>query len=120
MEARLLPNSSSMLCSQSPASSAALGKASSLCIPPPWLADVTLYRRKLESAELQRGLEFQQFADTERIARRRPTVEPSVGFGPQGSTGEDNISVISASAPGLVCGPNPFRESHRVSRPHEW
>jgi hypothetical protein len=64
---------------------------------------VTLYRRRIESAELQRGLAFQQFEDQERVAQRKATIEPTVAFGPQGSSGEENISVIKAPAPGLRC-----------------
>jgi hypothetical protein len=70
--------------------------------PAQWLADVTIYRRQAEVAELQRGLANKQFEDTERIARRKAVVEPDVAFGPQGSSGEDNISVITAPSPGLV------------------
>jgi hypothetical protein len=79
-----------------------IGQGYEFVYPASWLADVTLLRHKIESAELARGLDFQQFSDAERVAKRKPVVEPAVGFGPQGSTGEDNISVVTASSPGLV------------------
>ena len=80
-----------------------IGEGYEFVYPASWLADVTLYRRRVESAELQRGLAFQQFEQQERVAQRQRAIEPAVAFGPQGSTGEDNISVISAASPGLVC-----------------
>jgi hypothetical protein len=55
--------------------------------PSAWLADVTIYRRRVESAELERGAPFQQVADAERVARRKGSSEPVVAFGPRGSSG---------------------------------
>jgi hypothetical protein len=80
-----------------------IGQGFEFIYPATWLADVTLYRRRIESAELQRGLAFQHFEDQERVAQRKSTIEPVVAFGPQGSTGENNISVITAPSPGLQC-----------------
>ena len=80
-----------------------LGQGYEFVYPATWLADATIYRRRVESAELDRGLAYRQFTEQERIAKRRAVVEPAVAFGPMGTTGEDNISVITAASPGLVC-----------------
>lgn len=95
-----------------------IGEGYEFVYPAKWLADVTLYRRRIESAELQRGLAFQQFEQQERVAQRQRAVEPAVAFGPQGSTGEDNISVIAASSPGLVCAPPPERHCRPLLLEH--
>lgn len=73
--------------------------------PQSWLEDVTLYRRRVERAEFQRGVEFKQVEDMERVARGQSIVQPAVGFGPPASSGEENISVVAAPSPGLVCVP---------------
>jgi hypothetical protein len=80
-----------------------IGQGFEFVYPATWLADATLYRWRIESDELRRGLAFQQFEDQERVAQRQSTIEPVVAFGPQGSNGEDNISVITAPSPRLRC-----------------
>jgi hypothetical protein len=71
--------------------------------PASWLGDQTLYRRKVESAESGLGFNLPDIGDAERVARRRreAILEPSVAFGPMGGVGEDNISAIVGSSPGL-------------------
>lgn len=73
--------------------------------PDSWLEDVTLYRRRIERAEFQRGVEFKQLEDMERVAKGQAVVQPAVGFGPPAGTGEENLSVVAAPSPGLVCVP---------------
>eukprot|EP00882_Tetradesmus_deserticola_P018184 GHRQ01019513.1.p4 GENE.GHRQ01019513.1~~GHRQ01019513.1.p4 ORF type:complete len:138 (-),score=35.91 GHRQ01019513.1:937-1350(-) len=59
--------------------------------PAQWLADQTLLYRAAQRGEAARSL------DPPSLARqRRDVVEPSAAFGPAGSTGEENISVIVA------------------------
>eukprot|EP00892_Ulva_mutabilis_P007827 jgi/Ulvmu1/5416/UM022_0211.1 len=70
--------------------------------PASWLEDVTLYRRRIERAEFQRGVEFRQLEDMERVAKGQSVVQPAVGFGPPASSGEENLSVVAAPSPGLV------------------
>lgn len=71
--------------------------------PQSWLEDVTLYRQRIERAEFQRGVEFKQVEDMERVARRESVVQPAVGFGPPAGSGQENLSVVAAPSPGLVC-----------------
>jgi hypothetical protein len=59
--------------------------------PAQWLADQTLLYRAAQRAEAARSL------DPPSLSRqRRDVVEPSAAFGPAGSTGEENISVVVA------------------------
>jgi hypothetical protein len=59
--------------------------------PARWLADQTLLYRAAQRAEAARSL------DPPSLRRqRRDVVEPSAAFGPAGSTGEENISVVVA------------------------
>lgn len=71
--------------------------------PQTWLEDVTLYRRRVERAEFQRGVEFKQLEDLERVAKGQTVVQPAVGFGPPAGSGEENLSIVAAPSPGLVC-----------------
>lgn len=79
------------------------GGAYEFLYPKSWLEDVTLYRRRIERAEFQRGVEFKQLEDMERVAKGQSVVQPAVGFGPPAGTGEENLSVVAAPSPGLVC-----------------
>lgn len=83
-----------------------LGSGFEVQYPANWLQDVALYRRKVEQAELIRGLDFQDIDQMERAARSRAVVQPSIAFGPPGGTGVDNISIITAPSPGLRCVPS--------------
>lgn len=67
--------------------------------PASWVGDQTLLRRAAERAERERSLDLPAL----RAARRRRAVaEPLVAFGPPGSAGELNVSVIVApTAPGF-------------------
>eukprot|EP00879_Flechtneria_rotunda_P006547 GHRR01006880.1.p1 GENE.GHRR01006880.1~~GHRR01006880.1.p1 ORF type:complete len:308 (+),score=105.40 GHRR01006880.1:460-1383(+) len=59
--------------------------------PAEWLADRTLLYRAAQRAEAARGLDPPALKQ-----QRRQVVEPSAAFGPAGSSGEENISVIVA------------------------
>ncbi|KAF8072575.1 poc1a [Scenedesmus sp. PABB004] len=62
--------------------------------PAAWLADQTLLYRAAQRAEAARSLDPQPLR---RPARRaREVVEPVAAFGPPGSSGEENVSVIVA------------------------
>lgn len=69
--------------------------------PATWLADQRLYRRYAERMERERSLDLPSLR-----SRRRPEgpPEPAAAFGPAGSTGEENASVIVA----------PIRDGFRV------
>eukprot|EP00775_Hariotina_reticulata_P007016 gene7016-7230_t len=60
--------------------------------PGSWLADQTLLYRAAQRAEAARSLDLPAPARP----RRREVVEPAAAFGPAGSTGEENVSVIVA------------------------
>lgn len=62
--------------------------------PAAWLADQRLYRRYAEQLERERPLDLPPLRAPRRI--RSDVPEPAAAFGPAGSTGEDNISVIVA------------------------
>lgn len=71
--------------------------------PASWLADQRLYQRYAERLEKERPLDPPSL----RSARRRRSndvPEPTAAYGPPGSNGEDNISVIVA----------PIREGFRL------
>lgn len=78
------------------------GGAYEFLYPQSWLEDVTLYRQRIERAEFQRGVEFKQLEDMERVAKRESVVQPAVGFGPPAGGGQENLSVVAAPSPGLV------------------
>ncbi|WIA08472.1 hypothetical protein OEZ85_007908 [Tetradesmus obliquus] len=59
--------------------------------PAQWLADQTLLYRAAQRAEAARSLDPQPLRQ-----KRKDVVEPSAAFGPAGSTGEENISVVVA------------------------
>ncbi|XP_030474519.1 psbP domain-containing protein 7, chloroplastic [Syzygium oleosum] len=62
--------------------------------PANWVGDQTLLYRAVGKAELERGL------DPPPLNRRRQNVnEPTVAFGPPGTNGELNVSVIVSKVP---------------------
>ncbi|KAK9814060.1 hypothetical protein WJX72_000166 [[Myrmecia] bisecta] len=69
--------------------------------PGNWLADRTLYYRQAQRAEQINRLDPPSIG---RPRQRRSVAEPTAAFGPAGSTGEENISVIVA----------PIREGFRL------
>ena len=66
-----------------------------LLIPQDWLADQTIARRRAALAELERG---PLDPPSLRAAAARRSALPDSAYGPPGSTGEDNISVIVENA----------------------
>ena len=66
-----------------------------MLIPQDWLADQTIARRKAALAELERG---PLDPPSLRAAAARRSALPDSAYGPPGSTGEDNISVIVENA----------------------
>ncbi|CAL5226947.1 g9831 [Coccomyxa viridis] len=62
--------------------------------PSRWLADQQLYRRAAERIEQRTGLDPPSAARSRQ--KRRQVSEPTAAFGPPGSTGEENVSVIVA------------------------
>lgn len=66
-----------------------------LLVPEGWLADQTIARRKAAQAEMARG---PLDPPSLRSVRARRPEEPDSAYGPPGSTGEENISVIVADA----------------------
>lgn len=60
--------------------------------PANWLADQTLYFRAAQRAEAARSLDPPALSKP----RGRQVIEPSAAFGPPGSSGEENISIIVA------------------------
>lgn len=62
--------------------------------PSNWLADQALYRRYAERVEKENSLDPPDVR--RRTVTRKRGPEPSAAFGPPGSTGEENISVIVA------------------------
>ncbi|KAM7473963.1 hypothetical protein LguiB_021206 [Lonicera macranthoides] len=61
--------------------------------PVSWVGDQTLFYRAAKKAEFERSL------DPPPLNRRRNVNEPVVAFGPPGSTGELNVSVIVSPVP---------------------
>ncbi|KAK9836401.1 hypothetical protein WJX84_007515 [Apatococcus fuscideae] len=61
--------------------------------PSKWLADQRLFRRYAARVEQRSGLDLPSPA---RRPQRRPVAEPTAAFGPAGSTGEENVSVVVA------------------------
>jgi hypothetical protein len=71
------------------------GAGYELLVPKDWLADQTVARRKAMQAELSRG---PLDPPSLRGAAARRVEEPDAAWGPPGSTGEQNLSVIVANA----------------------
>ena len=66
--------------------------------PATWLADQRLYRRYAERMEQQRSLDPPSLRSPRPVRRDKYSekYDPSAAFGPPGSTGEDNFSVVVA------------------------
>eukprot|EP00850_Spirogloea_muscicola_P001170 SM000004S15040 [mRNA] locus=s4:889943:891326:- [translate_table: standard] len=70
--------------------------------PERWVGDQRLLYRAAERAERERSLDLPSIRLKEQQAERRAAVEPIVAFGPPGSAGELNVSVVVAPvAPGF-------------------
>eukprot|EP00850_Spirogloea_muscicola_P017838 SM000157S02068 [mRNA] locus=s157:135564:136941:+ [translate_table: standard] len=70
--------------------------------PERWVGDQRLLYRAAERAERERSLDLPSIRLKEQQAVRRAAVEPVVAFGPPGSAGELNVSVVVAPvAPGF-------------------
>ncbi|KAI3925272.1 hypothetical protein MKW92_044054 [Papaver armeniacum] len=69
--------------------------------PASWVGDQTLLRRAVGKAELERSLDLPPLNDKNSTNRRRGSSsnEPKVAFGPPGSNGELNVSVIVSAVP---------------------
>lgn len=65
--------------------------------PETWVADQTVFYRAAEKAELERSLDPPPLGSGNR--RKRNVNEPVIAFGPPGSTGELNVSVIVSPVP---------------------
>jgi len=65
--------------------------------PETWVADQTIFYRAVEKAELERSLDPPPLNSGTR--RKRNVNEPVIAFGPPGSTGELNVSVIVSPVP---------------------
>lgn len=61
--------------------------------PVDWLVDQRLFRRAAEAAEKRRSLDPPALRENQ--AERR-VAEPQIAYGPPGSTGEENVSIIAA------------------------
>ncbi|CAA7388579.1 unnamed protein product [Spirodela intermedia] len=78
------------------------GEGFEFTYPADWVGDQTLLYRAAERAELQRQLDpSSPLMDAGPRRRRRSSgaSEPAVAFGPPGSNGELNVSVIVSSVP---------------------
>uniref|UniRef100_A0A0F7GZV4 Photosystem II reaction center PsbP family protein n=1 Tax=Erodium gruinum TaxID=337380 RepID=A0A0F7GZV4_9ROSI len=62
--------------------------------PVNWVGDQTLLYRAAGKAESQRSLDLPPLNGSRSVDRRRNVNEPVVAFGPPGSSGELNVSVI--------------------------
>ncbi|PSC71251.1 glycolate oxidase [Micractinium conductrix] len=71
------------------------GNGFTFLYPARWLADQTLYRRYAERIEREAALDPPSLRN-ERRRRAGGAPEPSAAYGPPGSTGETNISVVVA------------------------
>ncbi|KAL9248114.1 hypothetical protein vseg_021473 [Gypsophila vaccaria] len=66
--------------------------------PTSWVADQTLFYRAAERAESERSLDPPSLSNPSN-RRKRNVNEPVIAFGPPGSTGELNVSVIVSPVP---------------------
>eukprot|EP00271_Cylindrocystis_brebissonii_P006473 TRINITY_DN19263_c0_g1_i1.p1 TRINITY_DN19263_c0_g1~~TRINITY_DN19263_c0_g1_i1.p1 ORF type:complete len:428 (-),score=52.03 TRINITY_DN19263_c0_g1_i1:198-1481(-) len=64
--------------------------------PARWVGDQRLVYRAVERAERERTLDLPSLRIEQARARRRTTPDPVVAFGPPGSEGELNVSVVAA------------------------
>jgi len=65
--------------------------------PETWVADQTIFYRAVAKAELERSLDPPPLNSGTR--QKRNVNEPVIAFGPPGSTGELNVSVIVSPVP---------------------
>mmetsp|Transcript_13780 Transcript_13780/g.41609 ORF Transcript_13780/g.41609 Transcript_13780/m.41609 type:complete len:256 (-) Transcript_13780:655-1422(-) len=72
--------------------------------PSPWLVDQRLFRRAAEQAEKRRSLDPPALR-AQRGGEDRRVAEPQVAYGPPGTSGEENVSIIAAPIQ------SPFRRS---------
>ena len=62
--------------------------------PAKWVGDQTLLYRAVEKTEFERALDPPSISTAKSNNRRRSVSEPVVAFGPPGTSGELNVSVI--------------------------
>ncbi|XP_077219092.1 photosystem II reaction center PsbP family protein [Tasmannia lanceolata] len=67
--------------------------------PANWVGDQRLLYREARKAESERSLDLPPLNDNRSIRRSQNFNEPMVAFGPPGSNGELNVSVIVSSVP---------------------
>jgi hypothetical protein len=67
--------------------------------PSSWVGDQTLLYREVKRAELQRSLDPPPLKNGRLSSRPRSISEPVAAFGPPGSNGELNVSVIVSPVP---------------------
>ncbi|KAA0048018.1 hypothetical protein IC582_011586 [Cucumis melo] len=67
--------------------------------PSSWVGDQRLLYREAEKSEYERSLDPPPLTNSTMDRRRRNVNEPLVAFGPPGSSGELNVSVIVSSVP---------------------
>ncbi|KAG8054025.1 hypothetical protein GUJ93_ZPchr0001g32658 [Zizania palustris] len=67
--------------------------------PASWVGDQTLLYRGVKKAELQRSLDPPSLTNGKSQSRPRNISEPVAAFGPPGSNGELNVSVIVSPVP---------------------
>ena len=67
--------------------------------PSSWVGDQTLLYREVKRAELQRSLDPPPLKSGRLSSRPRNISEPVAAFGPPGSNGELNVSVIVSPVP---------------------
>eukprot|EP00897_Mesotaenium_endlicherianum_P001881 jgi/Mesen1/1720/ME000138S00582 len=72
------------------------GQGFEFIYPARWVGDQRLLYRAVERAERERSLDLPGLRVERERARRRQVVEPLVAFGPPGSEGELNVSVVVA------------------------
>jgi hypothetical protein len=67
--------------------------------PAKWVGDQTLLYRAVEKTESERALDPPSISTAKSNNRRRSISEPVVAFGPPGTSGELNVSVIVSPVP---------------------
>lgn len=67
--------------------------------PAKWVGDQTLLYRAVEKTEFERALDPPPISTAKSNNRRRSISEPVVAFGPPGTSGELNVSVIVSPVP---------------------
>ena len=67
--------------------------------PATWVGDQRLLYRAAQKSELERSLDPPPLNNAKSSGRRRNVNEPVVAFGPPGTSGELNVSVIVSPVP---------------------